>query len=305
MVPAKCNLRLISTLCTIVVAVETLSLLVCSGYLKIWTVNPNSVLQRGWADNSNLPTCQYRESIIKEQQHLSCYLLVAVMVRPSGFDRREVIRKTWYRRFTNDQSLTQIRFFVGTRSLSKEVLESIHKEQEMHHDIVMLNEHVDTYEGLTWKTMQTMTWIAWHVNFTYYLKCDDDSYPLLNHIISELQERKQTGRLYWGHFFVDHHVHKSGKNLDNSWFLSKQYTPFAIGGAYILSSDLVNLVVGMENCLHYYQKEDVTMGLWLSPYHIERKHDYRFCRRSQTCLPDTVIFLGRSREQLLSLSEKF
>ena len=305
MVPSKCNLRFILTLCAVVVVVETLALLICAGYVKVWTVDPNSVLQKGWAENSNLPTCHYGKSIIKEQQQLSCYLFVAVMVRPSGFDRREVIRKTWYRHITNhEHSLTQVRFFVGTRSLSKQVLEGIHKEQETHHDIVMLDEHVDTYERLTWKSIQTMTWIIQHVNFTYYLKCDDDSYPLVNHIISELQERRQTGRLYWGHFFIDLHVHKSGKNVDNSWFLTKQYTPFAIGGAYILSSDLVQLVVGMQKCLHYYQNEDVTLGLWLSPYHIERKHDYRFCRRSQTCLPDTIIFLGRSKEQLLSLSEK-
>ena len=305
MVPSKCSLRFILTLCAVVVVVETLALLICAGYVKVWTVDPNSVLQKGWAENSNLPTCHYGKSIIKEQQQLSCYLFVAVMVRPSGFDRREVIRKTWYHHITNhEHSLTQVRFFVGTRSLSKQMLEGIHKEQETHHDIVMLDEHLDTYERLTWKSIQTMTWIIQHVNFTYYLKCDDDSYPKVNHIISELQERRQTGRLYWGHFFIDLHVHKSGKNVDNSWFLTKQYTPFAIGGAYILSSDLVRLVVGMQKCLHYYQNEDVTLGLWLSPYHIERKHDYRFCRRSQTCLPDTIIYLGRSKEQLLSLSEK-
>ena len=303
MILSKWNSRPILIFCIIIVAVETLSLLICSGYLKLTSTDPDLVLQQGWVENSNLPSCRYAESIIREQQHVSCYLFLAVMVRPSGFDRRELIRKTWYRYFNNGRSLTHLRFFVGTRSLSQELLESLHREDAEHHDFVMLDQLVDTYENLTIKTMQTMKWTAQHVNFTYYLKCDDDSYPLLNSIISELQKRKQTNRLYWGHFFVDLHVHKSGKNVDKGWFLTKQYTPFAIGGAYILSGDLVHLIVGLEKCLHYYQNEDVSLGLWLAPYNIERKHDYRFCRRSQTCLHNTIMFLGRSKEQLLSLSK--
>lgn len=298
---SKCNVRLILMLCVIVIIVETLLLLMFGGFLT--SVNPNLILQRGWMQNSHLSSCQYTD-IIKEQQQLSCYLFLAVIVRPSGFDRRELIRRTWYKHFTDNNSLTQLRFFMGTNSLSRELLEKLHKEQERHNDIVMLDQLVDSYKNLTSKTVQTMKWTAQHVNFTYYLKCDDDSYPLLNPIISELQAHKQTGRLYWGHFFVYHHVLRSGKNIDNDWFLTNHYTPFAIGGAYILSSDLVHLIVGLENCIQYYQNEDVSVGLWLAPYQIERKHDYRFCRRSQTCLHNTIIFLGRSEEQILRLFYK-
>ena len=297
---SKCNMRFVLTLCTIVVTVETLLLLKYAGYFPVY---PDLVLGRGWAEDLHLPSCHYAETIIKEQQHVHCYLFLAVMVRPSGFDRRDLIRKTWYRDFINKHSLTQLRFFVGTHSLNKRLLEMLHKEQTSHHDIVMLDQLVDSYQNLTSKTVQTMKWTAQHVNFTYYLKCDDDSYPLLNTIISELQERRQTGRLYWGHFFVHFYVPTRGKNFDKSWFLTKQYTPFAIGGAYILSVDLIHVIVGLEKCLQLYQNEDVSVGLWLAPYQIERKHDYRFCRRSQTCLHNTIMFLGRSQEQLLSLSK--
>ena len=110
--------------------------------------------------------------------------------------------------------LKQIRFFVGTQNLSQGLLEMLHREQPIYHDIVMLDQLVDSYENLTTKVVQTMKWTAQHMNFTYYLKCDDDSYPLLNPIISELQRHRQTDRLYWGHFFVDLHVPMRGKNYD-------------------------------------------------------------------------------------------
>ena len=300
LIVSKCNVRFVLTLCTIVVAVETVLLLKYAGYFPVY---PDLVLARGWGEDVHLPSCKYAEHVIREQRQVHCYLFLAVMVRPSGLDRRDLIRKTWYRDFTTKHSLTQLRFFVGTRSLSKGLLEMLHTEQASHHDIVMLDQLVDSYGNLTSKTLLTMKWTARHVNFTYYLKCDDDSYPLLDTIISELQERRQTSRLYWGHFFVHFYVPTRGKNLDKGWFLTQQYTPFAIGGAYILSGDLVHVIVGLEKCLQLYQNEDVSVGLWLAPYQIERKHDYRFCRRSQTCLHDTIMFLGRSKEQLLSLSK--
>ena len=300
---SRCNIRFVITLCIVVVIVETLVLLDFAGYqsFRVRTVYPNLVLERGWTKDLQIPSCQQAESIIKEQQYIHCYLFLAVMVRPNGFDRRDLIRKTWYCDFTTKHSLTRIRFFVGTQNLSQGLLEMLHREQALHHDIVMLDELVDSYENLTSKVVQTMKWTTEHANFTYYLKCDDDSYPLLNPIISELQRRGRTDRLYWGHFFVDLHVPTRGKNFDKGWFLTKRYTPFAIGGAYILSGDLVHLIVGLEKCLQLYQNEDISVGLWLAPYHIERKHDYRFCRSSHTCLHDTIMFLGRSKEQLLSL----
>jgi len=277
--------------------------MIYAGRFKV-PVHPDSTLQRGWVKNSSLPSCRhYTESMIKGQGEMSCYLFLALMVRPNGFSRRELIRNTWYRSFADKHSLTQLRFFVGTYGLNDQLLEELYKEQENHHDIVMLNQLQDSYDNLTKKTVQAMKWSVQHVNFTYYLKCDDDSYPLLNTIIAELQRRPQNTRLYWGHFFVDLRVPKSGKNLDKGWFLTKQYTPFAIGGAYILSNDLVHLIVGLEKCLHYYPSEDVSVGLWLSPYQIERKHDQRFCRHSQTCEHDTIMFLGRSEKELLSLSK--
>ena len=295
-------MRCTFTVCMIIVAVETFLLLNYAGYLKISNIYPDLVLEQGWTDNQLLPPCQYTEIIVKH--HVYCYLFVAVMVRPSGFDRRDVIRKTWYRDFTGKHSSqTQLRFFVGTHGLSKELLNTLQNEQALNHDIVMLDQFVDSYKNLTRKTMLTMKWTAQNVNFTYYLKCDDDSYPLLHRIIAELQQRRQVNRLYWGHFFVYHYVKHKGKNIDRDWFLTDQYTPFAIGGAYILSGDLVHLIVGLEQCVQYYPNEDVSIGLWLAPYQIERKHDYRFCRRSQYCLRSTIMFLGRSKKQLLSIAK--
>ena len=284
-------------------------LLKYAGYFKIdnihtrvYALYPDWVLQESWSESLHLPPCQYSENIAKERDH--CYLFLAVMVRPIGFDRRDTIRKTWYGNLTKKSPLTQLRFFVGTSGLSKEMLSMLQREQALYHDIAMLDQLLDSYKNLTRKTIQAMKWSAQHVNFTYYFKLDDDTYPVLNNIISQLQERKQIGRFYWGNFFVNLEARHSGKNGDKDWFLTTQYTPFATGGAYILSSDMVHLIAGLENGLQYYANEDVSVGLWLAPYQIERKHEYRFCRR-QICSHNTLVFIDRSKEQFLSIAKFF
>jgi len=301
-VMAKCNLRYFLISCVVVIVIETVVILLRTKPLMMFPDNPNTILQKGWEEGLVLPSCRYSNGDkIASKVFISCYLFIAVIVRPDGFENRNHARDTWYKHFTNDHPMTELRFFMGTQGLSVSLLQELHHEQKRHNDLVLFNDLYDSYHNLTQKTAKVMKWTSQHVNFTYYLKCDDDAYPLLDPIIKELNERKHTTRLYWGYFFINMRIRGRGKNQDPKWFLTEKYTPFAIGGAYILSRDLVKIVAGFDQCLHFYPNEDASLGLWLSPFQIERKHDDRFCRKSLPCPHNTLIFLGRTPKELFSL----
>lgn len=81
---------------------------------------------------------------------------------------------------------------------------------------------------------------------------------------------------YWGFMHVGAQVQKKGKNVEDDWYLCDHYLPYASGGGYVLSVDLVDLIVANSDILHLYNSEDISVGVWISPYEVERKHDERF-----------------------------
>ena len=50
-----------------------------------------------------------------------------------------------------------------------------------------------------------------------------------------------------------------------------------MGHGYDLSSDIVNIISTVSSHLTLYHNEDTSVGVWVSPYNLERKHDNRFC----------------------------
>ena len=58
--------------------------------------------------------------------------------------------------------------------------------------------------------------------------------------------------------------------------LSDTYLPYALGGGYVISGLLSRFVVRNMDILSRYNAEDVSMGTWLAPLNITRRHDVRF-----------------------------
>lgn len=75
---------------------------------------------------------------------------------------------------------------------------------------------------------------------------------------------------------------------EHNWFLCDYYIPYAFGGGYVVSSDLIKLIVHNAPFLSLYENEDVSVASWLSPFNFQRVHDQRFdtgsdsenCRKS-------------------------
>ena len=166
-------------------------------------------------------------------------------------------------------------------------------EHNQNGDLLMID-MVDTYQNLTWKLLTTFTILSKKYNGSYLLKVDDDSFVRLDKLIDELKTVNRTFTssniqrnfnkntsltpfLYWGYFNGNAQIKKSGKWKENNWILTDKYLPYALGGGYVLSYDLVQFFAKNRNFLRLFQAEDVSVGLWLaSVENLERRHDIRF-----------------------------
>ena len=56
-----------------------------------------------------------------------------------------------------------------------------------------------------------------------------------------------------------------------------RYIPYALGGGYVLSHDLVRYISKNSELLKQFNNEDVSIGTWLAPLkNVRRVHDVRF-----------------------------
>ena len=230
------------------------------------------------AANSITPSTDkylYKNSANKERQYL---LAVMVLSSPNeiGNERRQVIRETWKRGFEAADSAVTIRFVLGTAGLEESQVFSLESEHANYSDLLLLPSLKDGYRNLTLKVLNILVWADNHLHLSYLLKCDDDTYIRVGAIVSELKRRNSRQSLYWGYFSGRAKPLTRGKWRENKWFLCDNFLPFAMGGGYIISSDLVHRIARSAGGLQLYSNEDTSVGVWLSPYIAERKHDKRF-----------------------------
>ena len=213
--------------------------------------------------------------LFKDSRHYLLFVVVLSSVK--GREKRDVIRSTWKTYINTDDELVVLtQFAIGTLGLSTADLNILTQEQELNHDLILLPHLKESYYNLTLKVLQSFVWADRNVKFSYLLKCDDDSFVMLHLIAEELSERVSTMSLYWGFFDGRASPKKVGKYIEKDWFLCDRYLPYALGGGYVISSDLVHKVALVSDKLRLYNNEDTSVGVWLSPYEAERRHDTRF-----------------------------
>ena len=207
----------------------------------------------------------------------SVFLLIMVPMRPVSFSVRKLIRSTWYSGYKDSPDI-MLRFLVGTKNLSAVNMKLLNEEQSRHGDIVYCDLH-ESYKALTNKTIEMLKWSHEHINFTYLMKCDDDTFVYVDLLVSELRKRPKTTGLYYGRIEYNSPVLRDPKYewFDPDWDLAATYMPYAIGGGYILSWDLVGMLARQASYLKWHPNEDTAVGSWLAPYKYERRSDHLFC----------------------------
>ena len=211
------------------------------------------------------------------------YLIFIVVLSTStkkGRDARHVIRKTWIQKCQHRVPPILVKFAIGTDGLSHSENEDLINEDKIHNDLLLLTNLHDTYNNLTRKVLYSFLWANQNINFLYLLKTDDDSFVFVDELYKEVYHYYQAGtkKLYWGHFTMREKVktRRSSKWVEYNWFLCDHYLPYAFGGGYVISADLIHNIAITADFLQLYHNEDVSVGVWLSAYKIQRKNDGRF-----------------------------
>jgi len=237
------------------------------------------------------------------------HLLVLIITSPVNLDRRDAIRRTWIADAVerdNLGSFLTFRFVVGVKNLKKDVHEQLINEQGKNHDLLMLDELVDRYESLSMK----LGLMVEHVHdkgqyFDFLLKVDDDSYVRVKEVWDEIRRDDSTRMLYWGYFYGRGRVKTKGLWKEPNWKLCDYYLPYARGGGYVISREVVKYLALNWRLFQQYQSEDVTLGAWLAPLAVERRHDVRFDTEYKTrgCSNTYIVSHKQSIDDMFAKSK--
>lgn len=213
----------------------------------------------------------WKGSLLSPKRSISCFLVITVISAPKNVRERDVVRDTWGKRLPNTILL---RFSVGMGKLSEDERHAITREKTLHNDLILLKIN-DSFDELTFKVMETYKWVDRNVDFKFLLKADEDSFVRIDALMRELK-LKPNNNLYWGFFDGRAHAKQKGKWEEKEWIICDRYLPYALGGGYILSSDLIHYLSSNSKLLKLFKNEDVSVGAWLGPLDINRVHDPRF-----------------------------
>ncbi|KAL4221233.1 UDP-Gal betaGal beta 1 [Mactra antiquata] len=226
-------------------------------------------------------------------------LLITVMSAATHFKERNAIRESWAQELPNGAA---VKFVIGNKNLKREVLENIGQELRVHGDLLILDDIEESFSILTKKLLSTLKWVDDHAKFNFLLKVDEDSFVRVENILNELLS-KPMARLYWGFFDGRAHVHQHGKWAEKNFVLCDRYLPYAVGGGYVISKDLVNFVARNADMLTLYKNEDVSLGIWLAGLDINRVHEANFDTeyKSRGCYNSYLITHKKSPDELKKL----
>ncbi|XP_017306597.2 beta-1,3-galactosyltransferase 6 isoform X1 [Ictalurus punctatus] len=232
-----------------------------------------------------------------DTKEISAFLVVLVTTGPKYTERRSIIRSTWLSK--TDPDVLAL-FAIGTEGLPSEDMRNLETEQTRHGDLLLLPDLRDSYENLTLKLIRAYSWLDQKLDFKFVLKADDDTFARLDLLKEELKS-KDSRRLYWGFFSGRGRVKTAGKWKESTWELCDYYIPYALGGGYVLSADLVRYVRLNSAYLKTWQSEDVSLGAWLAPVDVKRLHDPRFDTeyKSRGCSNKYLVTHKQSLEDML------
>ncbi|XP_071494468.1 beta-1,3-galactosyltransferase 6-like [Diadema antillarum] len=227
---------------------------------------------------------------------LSAFVVVLVMSGPKLLAGRQALRETWLMLKTDE---VLVRFVIGTDGLSAEQMQLLAHEQEKFKDLLFLPDLTDSFSALTQKLIDMFVWLDHNVDYSFVLKVDDDSFVRLDMVLAELQGKNRE-KFFWGFFDGRARVHRAGKYAETDWVLCDRYLPYAKGGGYVLSSDLVQFVSDNSRYLKKYKGEDVSLGSWLAAVEVNREHDTRFDTeyKSRGCSNSYLITHKQSPEDM-------
>ncbi len=232
------------------------------------------------------------------------HIIILILSSPGGVIRRNAIRGTWLHNYHSGLLKVTSRFLIGTNRLLKEKIGNLTVEQNQFGDLLLFPDLKDSYSNLSRKVLNGLEWAYKTETFDFLIKTDDDSYVRIDHVAKNLQQMDCNERLHWGFFMGCAFPEPIGKWAEHNWFNCPHYLPYAMGGGYVISSRVVSMIMRFSHRLRLYNNEDVTVGSWLAPFDLVRRHDVRFDVESLShgCNNHYII---THKERVRSLYEKY
>ena len=214
---------------------------------------------------------------------------------------RLLSRKLWSSYKIPPSFQVSVKFIIGTKRLLNHQISDLKNEQTNYRDLVLLDNHEDTYFQLTRKVKLALQWSVKNEPFDYLVKTDDDVIILLNNIVDALRKIDCPDNLYWGKY-IRRLPNRRGKYKDTEWGnVCESYLPYCTGVAYVLGRQVVQAVTLYSDRLKHFIFEDVSMGLWISPFSIKRVHDYNFLPR-MSCSEDALVIHGKNQRNVVTVT---
>lgn len=141
----------------------------------------------------------------------SVLLLIIVSSAPLRWERREAVRKTWWRHCKGEKVACS--FFTDVRIPDKEIQQRLLTEKETYRDIKFQPLSGGSEFGL--RFLYQAMWASATYDFQYFLRVDDDYFVCLKKLLNELQFRPKQN-LCWGHFHCPDNLVTW---MDESWMV--------------------------------------------------------------------------------------
>lgn len=196
---------------------------------------------------TGISRCESLEGLGMEK--IKYRLIILILTHPDAMRNRDTIRKTW---LSDKHGNVKHLFAIGTVDLQPEQMETLQSEKRKYNDLLLLGKLEDSYGTLTKKVLMSLQDIYAKYEFDFLLKSDDDSLVLVHQILRELDKWEMRGakkELYWGFFNGKAQVKKRGPWKEHDWNLCDYYLPYAVGGGYVLSSNLVKFIARNSDAL--------------------------------------------------------
>ena len=227
-------------------------------------------------------------------------LFIVVMSSPLHLRSRNIIRKTWA---LNKPQNTLVYFAIGTDNLSSKLTLILTKEKQAYGDLLLLKKFTESYSNLTKKLLAVIKWVEENLQTDYFMKVDEDSFVRVDEVLKALDSKPKES-VYWGFFSGGAPVMTQGKWAERDYFLCDNYLPYAVGGGYVLSADLVHYLSVHSDKLLVFKNEDVSLGTWLAPLNISRIHDPNFntAAVSRGCFNTYIVSHSHTISEMILLN---
>ena len=237
---------------------------------------------------------------VQENNTKQYRLVIVVMSSPLHFRNRRIIRQTWA---LNKPNNTLVYFAIGTEHMSRNVLMVLTKEKTDYGDLLLLKDFKESYYSLTQKLLLVMKWVNDQSLTDYFMKVDEDTFVRIDEVLKALNSKPKES-LYWGFFSGAAPVLTEGKWAEHNYFLCDNYLPYAVGGGYVLSFDLVQYVAENSHRFLVFKNEDVALGTWLAPLNISRVHDPNFNTQwiSRGCYNSYIVSHSHTAGEIVLLN---